>query len=120
MTKRILLALSFLFIGATTSYAGCSDPQTQTEMNICAGDEFRAADKQLNTLYAKNFPSLDAKHKGALKKAQLAWITYRDLACLSYGLRAEGGTMHSMLVNNCRTAITRQRIKLLADELKTY
>jgi uncharacterized protein YecT (DUF1311 family) len=120
MIKTISLAVLLFLVGFGVAKAGCDDPQTQTEMNICAGKEFNSSDAQLNTLYNKKIKTLNKTHKTVLKKAQRAWITYRDLACESYGLNAEGGTMQSMLVSNCLTEITRQRIKMLEDQFQTY
>ena len=85
-------------------------------MTFCAGVEFEKSDAKLNQVYSQVFSDLSTSHRNALKKAQRAWIKYRDLACHSYGLLAEGGTMQPMLVNNCLTQVTNQRIKLLNEQ----
>ena len=101
----------------------CKDPQTQAEMNICAGAAYKAADAELNAAYAKaiaQMKEMDAdlppELKGAektLREAQRVWIPYRDKACEAYGFLARGGTMESMLVGNCLTEVTLARIKEL-------
>ncbi len=96
--------------------AGCDEPQTQTEMNICANEDFERADAALNDVYGAAISGLSPAHRTALKEAQRAWIKYRDLACQSYGLMAEGGSMASMLVSNCLSEVTRQRIEILKDQ----
>ncbi|GJM02533.1 MAG: hypothetical protein DHS20C08_10340 [Rhodomicrobium sp.] len=120
MTKSILkLGLTILFIFTlqiTTALADCDEPQTQTEMNICAAEEYKTADKELNEAYSKHTNGLSDAHLEALKQAQLAWIKYRDLACASFGLSAEGGSMEGMLVNMCRTRLTAERTDLLTDQ----
>jgi uncharacterized protein YecT (DUF1311 family) len=98
----------------------CSDPQTQTDMTICAGQAFDAADNKLNEAYqqaiavAKQMDGyLDADMKGAeeaLREAQRAWIPYREKACEAYGFLARGGSMEPMLVAQCMTDITQNRI----------
>ena len=120
MMKSLSIALLLLFFLPLAASAACEDPQTQTEMNICAHQDFETADKKLNRVYAKHLPSLTKPHQTALRKAQRAWIKYRDLACKSYGLNAEGGSMQSMLVSNCLTKITHQRIKMLEDQFISY
>lgn len=118
-TRLLLVPLLLLFAmmtGAGPAKAGCDEPQTQTEMNICARADFETADDELNNVYGAAISGLSPAHRAALKKAQLAWITYRDLACRSYGLMAEGGTMASMLVSNCMAEVTRQRTKILSDQ----
>lgn len=101
----------------------CRDPQTQTEMNICAGMDYKAADAELNRTYRSviaHMKGIDAdlppELKGAektLRAAQRAWIPYRDKACEAYGFLARGGSMESMLVGNCLTELTRKRIEEL-------
>lgn len=101
----------------------CKDPQTQTEMNICAGMDYKAADAELNRIYRSviaHMKDIDAdlppELKGAekaLRAAQRAWIPYRDKACESYGFLARGGSMESMLVGHCLTEVTRNRTREL-------
>lgn len=98
----------------------CKEPQTQIEMNICAGVDYKAADAELNTIYNEAIaqmkeldteltPVLNGAEK-TLREAQRAWITYRDKACESHGFLARGGSMESMLTGNCLAVMTRQRI----------
>ncbi len=101
----------------------CKDPKTQTEINICAGLDYKAADAELNISYKTAIAqmkdmdtNLPPELKGAektLREAQRAWIPYRDKACESYGFMARGGSMESMLVGNCLADLTRNRIKEL-------
>ena len=103
----------------------CKDPQTQTDMNICAGQDYKAADSELNITYKAaiaQMKDMDAdlppELKGAektLREAQRAWIPYRDKACESHGFMARGGSMESMLVGSCLADLTRKRTKELKD-----
>lgn len=116
-----LFILSFLLSvgGTSVAHAACNNPQTQTEMNICAHEDYKVVDAELNAIYSRSITGLSQSHQSALKKAQRAWISYRDLACHSFGLSTEGGSMQSMLVSNCLADLTRQRIKILADQFQT-
>jgi uncharacterized protein YecT (DUF1311 family) len=103
----------------------CKDPQTQMEMNICAGLDYKAADAELNKVYKRAIAAmkdmdkdLTPELKGAektLREAQRAWIHYRDKACESHGFMTRGGSMESMLVGNCLASLTRQRTKELKE-----
>lgn len=115
----MILSLTLMSMSVTSAQAGCEDPLSQLEMNHCAAKGFKATDQKLNDLYSNGISGLEKKHQAALIKAQRAWIGYRDLACLSYGLVAEGGSMQSMLVNNCLAEVTNQRIKLLKEQFRT-
>ncbi len=110
-----------LLLGAAAT-AVCDNPQTQTDMTICAGEEYAAADKELNAQWAitaermkDNDSALDRStdkrpgYFGTLLKAQRAWLSYRDLHCTSEGYYARGGTMEPMLVAMCKARLTRER-----------
>ncbi len=104
----------------------CSKPDDlpQQGMNYCAHQDYLAADADLNATYKRvrgilrntAYDSLrsDGKTEAeALRDAQRAWITYRDLACDMEGIHFRGGTMEHLLVYACLARLTRQR----ADEL---
>lgn len=119
-----LLICAFIpFPLAAQDKPNCKDPRTQTEMNICAGLDYKAADAELNITYRKVISlmkemdaDLPPELKGAektLREAQRAWIPYRDKACEAHGFLARGGSMESMLVGHCLADLTRRRIKEL-------
>ncbi|PLU27954.1 hypothetical protein BMJ27_31160 [Sinorhizobium medicae] len=105
----------------------CRKAVTQTDLNICADKDHRMADAELNTTYRlavaamqatnKELGEIDAAYVGALealKKAQRAWIGYRDGQCELAGFEARGGSMEPMLVSGCLAELTRKR----TDELR--
>jgi uncharacterized protein YecT (DUF1311 family) len=114
--KPILIAIFFLMLGNNSAWANCDEPQTQAEMNKCAAEELAISDKELNETYQKYTKDLSPAHLDALKKAQNSWIKYRDEACASYGLTAEGGSMEGMLVSLCRARLTAERTDLLTEQ----
>ena len=100
-------------------------------MNICADKDFQKADKALNAAYKramtraastdKELGEMEPDYAGAveaLKKAQRAWIGYRDGQCGLAGFEARGGTMEPMLVSGCLADLTRKRTQELNDTLK--
>jgi uncharacterized protein YecT (DUF1311 family) len=104
----------------------CTNPEAQQELNYCSYQDFLKADKQLNAVYRKAVASQVATDKylaenypknvgavKALKKAQRAWIDYRDGHCDGVGLDVQGGSIQPLVVNTCLTEITRNRIKEL-------
>lgn len=105
----------------------CENAQTQMDMNICADKDYQQADKALNAVYKKavaaaremddNVKDMGEAYVGAvdaLKRAQRAWIGYRDGQCEFAGFEARGGSMEPMLVSGCLADLTRKR----TDELK--
>ena len=120
-----------LLLSAAAS-AVCDDPQTQTDMNICAQNNYAAADKELNAQWTitvkrmKEYDStLDRRHDTrpgyfeTLLKAQRAWLGYRDAHCASAGYYARGGSLESLLVSSCKAQLTRERTAQLGDLAET-
>ena len=120
-----LVASPVLVLLASAAFAEdemkCNPEGTQAEMNICAWDDFQKADDELNAVYKKAMafareqdqsyadqPNLKGA-VAALKKAQRAWIDYRDGHCEGVGFSARGGSMEPMLVAGCQEELTKKR-----------
>ena len=139
--KRAAIMALLLFAGMGVAHAqqddekiDCNNAQNQADMNQCAYMDFDKADKQLNAVYKQALKSqadmdkqnaeFDENQAGAvkaLKKAQRAWIDYRDGECAAEGFQARGGSMEPMLISGCKAKLTRQRtgeLKGLADGLE--
>jgi uncharacterized protein YecT (DUF1311 family) len=84
----------------------CNNPQTQGEMNACAGQRWQTSDRQLNQLYQALIPQLSNSRRQQLVTAQRAWITFRDSECTFYSSLAEGGSMQPMLRSGCLADLT--------------
>ncbi|MDH7801716.1 uncharacterized protein YecT (DUF1311 family) [Rhizobium sp. AN70] len=126
--QKFHVAAALLFLAAGPAFADdapdCTSPQTQTDMTICAGQEYDKADKQLNAEYqkvrkqlAERDKSAEESDKGAtdaLIAAQRAWVAFRDANCEAFGFQARGGTMEPMLVSSCLADMSSKR----ADELR--
>ena len=103
----------------------CANAMTQMDINICANEEYEAADKALNVQWAKTRKvmaewdaDIDAENRGAvdsLMKAQRAWIDYRDGQCDAVGYSVWGGTMYPAIVSGCLADLTRKRTEELKD-----
>jgi uncharacterized protein YecT (DUF1311 family) len=90
----------------------CGDKQTQTDMNICAGDEFSRADDALNKAYKQILACLkaDSIQGKLLISAQRAWISFRDAECrFQVGERSDGGSIWPMLNAGCLRDVTNAR-----------
>ena len=96
----------------------CNNPQTQSEMNICAGIAYQNADRKLNQVYRQLLPKLSAARKQKLIAAQQAWIKFRDSSCEFERSAFEGGSIAPMIYSNCLADVTEQRTKDLRRYLK--
>ncbi|MGL5065801.1 MAG: lysozyme inhibitor LprI family protein [Microcoleus sp.] len=96
----------------------CKSPQTTVDMNLCATQEFQAADKKLNQVYQKLKPMLNSKQQQRLTAAQRTWVKFRDESCDYESGRFEGGTLAGSTYGYCRARITQERVKDLERYLK--
>lgn len=96
-------------ISISAAALDCQHPQTQVEMNECALTVLKREKISINDTYGKLNSRLNSVQKQQLKKAQLAWIKYRDLACQFEASGVAGGSAHAMILTSCITEKTRQR-----------
>ena len=96
----------------------CADAQTQAEMNMCWGKEYKAADTSLNEAYRRFAAKLDDEEKAQLKNAQLAWLKYRDANCDVVADQYKGGTMRPMIAAICLADVTNNRTIELKAQMK--
>jgi len=124
--KLVIILLIFLLvpIGAFALGQGqkksepCADAQTQADMNICWGKEYKAADATLNQVYAQLMRKLDEADKTQLKQVETAWLKYRDANCEFVGDQYKGGSMRPMIVAMCLADTTRNRTVELRNQIK--
>jgi uncharacterized protein YecT (DUF1311 family) len=125
-----VLALCTAITPAPAVAADCSDPVTTLDMRICAAEELKRADTQLNAAYrdAKAAAAeVDALHgepaeSGAvhhLREAQRAWIKLRDTDCVLAGFPFRGGTLEPLVVTSCHTELTEKRTEDLRHIAQT-
>ncbi len=98
-----------LFISNLTFALDCQNAQTQTDLNQCAAAELNQATTQINQTYDQLRAKLNPEQKQQLKKVQLAWIKFKNLACDFEASGVEGGSAHSMILAACLAEQTRQR-----------
>jgi uncharacterized protein YecT (DUF1311 family) len=96
--------------------AGAASAQTQQEMNAQAGGELRKAEARMDAIYAKVLGKISNAGKENLQTAQEAWLRFRDQECEFETMGTKGGSIHPMVVAECRRRLTNQRIKDLEDQ----
>lgn len=89
--------------------------QTQAQMNQSAAKDADKADAAMNVVYKKLMAKLNLTDKAKLKKAQRAWLVFRDADADSLASQETGGTMFPGIYSTYFQEITEARTK----ELKT-
>jgi uncharacterized protein YecT (DUF1311 family) len=121
MSPRLLLALTpFLFIPFAHAAVDCANSSDQATMNQCAGQDFKAADKELNTVYQQITKRLKDNPDGKklLVSAQRAWVGFRDTECKFSASGVAGGSVYPLIYSNCMTSVTKVRVEALKEYLK--
>ena len=114
--KRAFLAAIALAM-AVHAHSAPGAGQTQMELNQQAGTALLEADRRLNAAYTKLRARLSAASRARLQAAEEAWIRFRDQECAFIGSATEGGSIHSMIVAQCKTELTNRRTKDLEAQL---
>lgn len=103
----------------------CKNPQTQADINVCAGLKLQASEKAMQRAY-QQLLSAAKSTKGAVAKieaAQAAWIRYRDaMIDAAFPLpdkQLEYGTIYPTLYAGLRQDLTDAHTKELKFILKT-
>lgn len=90
----------------------CPNASTQQEIDRCALEHFRKADKELNSVYRRIISKLGAVDRANLIDAQRAWLKYRDRNCKAER-QFHGGTLAPTVEAFCLQDSTQARTKEL-------
>jgi uncharacterized protein YecT (DUF1311 family) len=112
--RLCLLAMAIL-AGGPVSGAGaqdCNNASDQTTLNMCAAQSFKKTDAELNALYRQIRARLkdNAPTTRLLTGAQKAWLAFRDAECDFAASSTSGGSVYTMILMECRDALTTKRI----------
>lgn len=116
-----VLFLVLLFVacsnGTPISSASSKTAQNQMELNKQACDEYKKVDAEMNRVYQtvlRNYAT-DRAFIASLRKAQLAWISYRDahVGSIYPGDASQYGSINQMCRCQQLADITEERTKRL-------
>jgi uncharacterized protein YecT (DUF1311 family) len=95
----------------------CAHVSSQSEMTMCWRKEYQAADTRLNQVYRQLVSMLGDEEKLELKKAQTAWLKYRDANCEFAANQYKGGSMRPMIYAICLAEMTDNRTTELKSQI---
>ena len=72
-------------------------------------------DREMAAAYQRLRARLDAGRKEKLRKAQLAWIQFRDRQCEYEASAGGGGTIESDFRLSCLITVTQERTRQLRE-----
>lgn len=103
-------------LAADKSESSCLQiAQNQTELNDCAAQTYKNADRELNTAYKKVMDTLKSspERSKALLHAQRAWLKFRDADCAFLSSNSAGGSINAMNNALCLSERTTERANSL-------
>jgi uncharacterized protein YecT (DUF1311 family) len=110
------LKLSLLVLALPAiARAQCEKKETTVELVDCWNAEWKKADAELNRVYQAAIKKQRPPNAAKLRRAQRAWIAYRDAQCEAEGSVYEGGTIQPMIVGHCMLTLTQQRTKHILE-----
>ena len=121
----MVFSYGLLPLAAEAAQVNCFDKaQTQAELNSCAGDEYAAADAELNRVYKAILEKYkdDSKFVTKLRAAQRAWLQYRDAEIDAKFPHADErsayyGSIFPMCDSQYKAGLTRERVAKLREWL---
>ncbi|WP_244847864.1 lysozyme inhibitor LprI family protein [Caballeronia sp. SL2Y3] len=114
----LLATLVCATVPAWADSSSCLDKaSTQMAMDECAGRELKAADQKLNDTYRTLLSKVSKDGAEQLRKAQRAWIAWRDAQCTFDTMGTRGGSINSMENALCVEKLTQAQTAHLAAQL---
>lgn len=110
------LCISPLLLISSFSFAACDRNMNQTDLNICTAKEYQQADQKLNKLYKSYTAKLTSAQRKQFTEIQKTWVNYKDKDCQYAAQGYKGGSMYPLVLNECLTEKTEDRI----DDLENY
>jgi len=134
--RRTILAI-VLFIPLSFAYAqtkisvNCDSAETQVEMNFCAEQGFKEADKELNSVYKQLMQVLRSKRnttdseqvaynkklENAVIQAQKRWLEFRDSSANIWKVKYEGGSVMPVIYYGVMASLTKAQTRELQELL---
>jgi uncharacterized protein YecT (DUF1311 family) len=114
----VTLAIAALSSAKSSAQDCMSNARTQIEINTCALQIYRDAERHLADTYRKLRGKLGADDAVRLDEAERAWGAYRDTECSFETSGTEGGSIHATFVASCLTEKTRLRLRELTRVLE--
>ena len=115
ITVLFLLGAALIFPAPAARALDCENAATQAEMNACAGERYEQSDATLNQRYREAMDRLDddEQARSSLRKAQRAWIAFRDAHCDFMTSGSRDGSIYPALQAGCLADLTDERTQEL-------
>ena len=85
--------------------------KNQLMVNACFAEVKVFYDKKLERIYGKYSQTKE------LLEAKRSWLAFREKECEWFAEPNKEGSIHALIIDDCKQEITQQRIKVLTDQM---
>jgi len=116
LLTRLTLLAALLAYPAGAFAQNCDRPSTTGEMTECATLRLRAAEREMGEIYGNLLDSPDKEFAAAVRKAQEAWMKWREAESALTARTVNDQAMESYVRRKLEAQMTEDRIK----DLRSY
>ncbi len=125
--KKNIVIMAFLIafinkeaIASENNFECSKEAITQVQIDACASEKYKLADKEMNDLYFKLNSILKSENmkQKELLQSQRSWIKTRDSDCQLYTTISGGGSISNFINLECLIEKTTLRINFLKNIYK--
>ncbi|WP_322051696.1 lysozyme inhibitor LprI family protein [Paraburkholderia bannensis] len=111
------ILVSSVFAAASSCFAAqpecLNSAATQLAMDECVGRAMKADDAKLNETYKALLAKVSKNGANQLRKAQRAWVAWRDAQCEFNTMGTTGGSINSSMYGLCIDELTQEQTRRL-------
>ncbi|WP_458790734.1 lysozyme inhibitor LprI family protein [Yoonia sp. MH D7] len=112
------VGLTCFVSAALADDVSCGSDGNQRSITLCAEQDYRTADGELNVVYGELIESISAPGHETLRTAQRKWIAYRDAQCDFDSAGTQGGSIHPYVLLTCLADLTQMQSQRLKRQLE--
>lgn len=112
---QVPLAIMLVFVlpAAVAGQAPACDPRTFHEMYRCAVARYERANAEQKRAYEETAAKLEPLPRDELKKAQDAWLRYRQAQCAFESSKSAGRREYQVVRLRCMAELAEERTSVL-------
>jgi uncharacterized protein YecT (DUF1311 family) len=96
----------------------CENAQSTAAMRACENARYQQADQKMNAAYQALMSKLDEPGRAKLRRAQQAWISFRDAEADFQADAARGGTLAPLIRTSALADLTEYRWSQLSRQAR--
>jgi uncharacterized protein YecT (DUF1311 family) len=115
LMKMLILGAACLLAATGTAHAtDCQRASTQAELNVCAHEDFLAAQAEMAAQLQALQSGYSTEQRQRFRRVQRAWLNFRTESCAFESRQGGASSSQPMRQSLCAARLTRERAGALA------